>query len=302
MGIKKLATFEFAGYPQWGVLTEDETGIYSAFSLEESFFIPLPETLLEFVRLGNDGLLALASAWEQNETTKAVSPIALDTVQILAPFPEVERNIFCVGKNYSDHIDELKDLAPQLAPQPTHPVIFTKAATSVIGTNEVIQSHKGITKELDYEGELAVIIGKTGIDISEAEAMNYVYGFTILNDITARDLQRNHEQWFLGKSLQTFCPMGPYLLLRDAAPSSFTITTEVNGQLRQDASTAECIFSIAHLIHTLSQGMPLMAGDVLATGTPSGVGMGFNPPRYLKTHDTVSVNISAIGTLTNTIE
>lgn len=298
MRIKKLLTFEADGYRRWGVLSADEQGVYSADALEEAFFTPLTETLSEFIRQGNDSLSALAYALEQNEKTQAVSPMPLNRIRIVSPLPENERNIFCIGKNYPDHIAEFERTAK--ADIPAHPVIFTKAA-AVIGTEDTIQAHAALTKELDYEGELAVIIGKTGADIPLAEAMDYVYGFTILNDVTARDLQRRHSQWFHGKSLDTFCPMGPYILLRDAAPDHFTIRTEVNGEIRQDASTSECIFSIPQLLHILSQGTTVHAGDVLATGTPAGVGIGFQPPKFLKAGDTVRITISSIGTLTNTV-
>lgn len=299
MHIKKLLTFEADGYRRWGVLSADEQGVYSADALEEAFFTPLTETLSEFIRQGNDSLSALAYALEQNEKAQAVSPIPLNRIRIVSPLPENERNIFCIGKNYPDHIAEFERTAK--ADIPAHPVIFTKAAAAVIGTEDTIQAHASLTKELDYEGELAVIIGKTGADIPLAEAMDYVYGFTILNDVTARDLQRRHSQWFHGKSLDTFCPMGPYILLRDAAPDHFTIRTEVNGEIRQDASTSECIFSIPQLLHILSQGTTVHAGDVLATGTPAGVGIGFQPPKFLKAGDTVRITISSIGTLTNTV-
>lgn len=299
MRIKKLLTFETDGYRRWGVLSADERGVYSADALEEAFFTPLTETLSEFIRQGNDSLSALAYALEQNEKTQAVSPIPLHRIRIVSPLPENERNIFCIGKNYPNHIAEFERTAK--ADMPAHPVIFTKAATAVIGTEDTIQAHASLTKELDYEGELAVIIGKTGADIPLAEAMDYVYGFTILNDVTARDLQRRHSQWFHGKSLDTFCPMGPYILLRDAAPDHFTIRTEINGEIRQDASTSECIFSIPQLLHILSQGTTVHAGDVLATGTPAGVGIGFQPPKFLKAGDTVRITISSIGTLTNTV-
>ena len=181
MLIKKLVTYEDMGLVQWGVLDETETGVYGAIALE-----------------GNEGLLALADALEQNEKTHAVAAQPLDTVRIMAPIPHVERNIFCIGKNYADHIAEFdKTTVPEL---PKYPMIFTKATTSVIGPDDLIDPHKNVTSALDYEGELAVIIGKEGSDIPVGEAMDYVYGFTILNDVTARDLQANHSQWFHGKS------------------------------------------------------------------------------------------------------
>ncbi len=268
--------------------------------LDEVFFTPLPETLLEFVRQGNDGLLALADALEQNEKTHAVSARPLDTIRIMAPLPQPERNVFCVGKNYADHIAEFdKTALPEL---PKYPLIFTKATTAVIGPEDQIDPHKQVTDAVDYEGELAVIIGKEGTDIPIDEAMDHVYGFTILNDVTARDLQARHGQWFHGKSLDTFCPMGPYLLLRDAAPDVFDVVTKVNGEVRQDASTGEFIFTIPQLIQTISQGTTLLPGDIIATGTPSGVGVGFNPPKYIHSGDTVEITVSGIGTLRNTVK
>ncbi|WP_301859108.1 fumarylacetoacetate hydrolase family protein [uncultured Megasphaera sp.] len=300
MIIKKLLTYEDMGLIQWGVLNEEETGVYGAIALEEAFFTPLPETLLEFIRQGNEGLLALGDALEQNEKTGAVKAQPLDTIRIMAPIPHLERNVFCVGKNYADHIAEFdKTAIPNV---PKFPWIFTKATTAVIGPEDKIDSHPGVTSAIDYEGELAVIIGKEGSDIPIGEAMDHVYGFTILNDVTARDLQANHVQWFHGKSLDTFCPMGPFLLLRDAAPDTFDVVTKVNGEVRQDASTNEFIFTIPQLIQTISQGTTLLPGDVIATGTPSGVGVGFNPPKYIHKGDTVEISISSIGTLTNTVK
>ena len=300
MEIRKLVTFEDAGFVQWGVLTTDEKSVYSAIALEEAFFTPLPETLSEFIAQGPEGLLALADSLEQNERTGAVQPKTLDTVHILTPLPDTIHNILCVGKNYCEHIAEFDKVTT--VEKPKYPVFFTKSATSLIGPDDTINLHENVTSEVDYEGELAVIIGKTGTDIPEHEAMDYVYGFTILNDVTARDLQRRHQQWFHGKSLNTFCPVGPYILLRDAAPDIFNIVTKVNGEVRQDASTDDLIFTVPTLISQLSSGTTLSCGDIIATGTPAGVGVGFNPPRYLKSGDSVEITISSIGTLKNTVK
>lgn len=300
MFIKKLITYDYLGLQQWGVLSEDENGVYGAIELEDAFFTPFPETLTEFVRQGNDGLLALSDALEQNDRTQAVKARPLNTVRIMAPLLHLEKNVFCIGKNYAEHIAEFDRIKnPDL---PKYPLIFTKAPTSVIGTEDLIDPHKNVTSELDYEGELGVIIGKEGSDIPISEAMDHVYGFTIINDVTARDLQRNHVQWFHGKSLDTFCPMGPCILLRDAAPDTFDVMTTVNGEVRQDGSTGEFIFTIPELIQFISQGTTLQPGDVIATGTPSGVGVGFNPPKFLHSGDTVKITISGIGTLENKVK
>ena len=185
MMIKKLITFEDLGFVQWGVLNEAEDGVYGAIALEEAFFTPLPETMLEFIRQGNDGLLALADALEQNEKTGAVKAKPLDTIRIMAPIPHMERNIFCIGKNYTEHIAEFDKTA--MPKPPKYPVIFTKATSSVIGPDDLIDPHTNVTSQVDYEGELAVIIGKEGSDITVGEAMDHVYGCLLYTSPSPRD-------------------------------------------------------------------------------------------------------------------
>ena len=169
------------------------------------------------------------------------------------------------------------------------------------GTNEEIDLHRDVTSQVDYEGELGVIIGRKCIDILEKDALKYVYGYTIINDITARDLQKSHAQWFRGKSLDTFCPIGPTVLI-GGWPFPFTIYTKINGQLRQEGNTTDLIFSVAKLISTLSSGMTLLPGDIIATGTPEGVGMRFSPPKFLCPGDVVEITIDPIGTLRNPVK
>ena len=233
-----------------------------------------------------------------NGKDKAVAPITLADVRLEAPFYP-RRNVLCVGKNYQAHVKEFDQNAN--AKNPEDPIFFTKATTSITGPDEEIDSHPAVTQEVDYEGELGVIIGKRGTNIAEEDAMKYVYGYTIINDVTARDLQKKHLQWFRGKSLDTFCPMGPTVMVGDW-PLPFTIYTKVNGSLRQEGTTTDLIFSIPKLIATLSDGMTLLPGDVIATGTPQGVGMGFNPPKFLKKGDVVEINIDPIGTLRNPVK
>ncbi len=296
--MQRLVSYNHNGQRQWGVLTTDGTSIYPALDLEETYFIPLGETMEEFIESGEDGLLNLAKALELNEKDKALTPIPLSDVRLEAPFYP-RRNILCVGKNYQAHVKEFDQNVN--AKNPVHPIFFTKATTSVIGPEEEIDSHPAATKEVDYEGELGVIIGKRCLNVAEEDAMKYVYGYTIINDVTARDLQKTHLQWFRGKSLDTFCPMGPTVMVGDW-PVPFTIYTKVNGHLRQEGSTSDLIFSIPKLIATLSDGMTLLPGDVIATGTPQGVGMGFNPPKFLKKGDVVEITIDPIGTLKNTVK
>lgn len=296
--MQRLVSYNYKGQRQWGVLTTDGASIYPALDLEETYFIPLGETMEEFIESGEEGLLNLAKALEMNEKDKAITPISLQDVRLEVPFYP-RRNVLCVGKNYQAHVKEFDQNVN--AKNPVHPIFFTKATTSVIGPDEEIDSHPAATKEVDYEGELGVIIGKRCCNVAEEDAMKYVYGYTIINDVTARDLQKTHLQWFRGKSLDTFCPMGPTVMVGDW-PVPFTIYTKVNGHLRQEGSTTDLIFSIPKLIATLSDGMTLLPGDVIATGTPQGVGMGLNPPQFLQKGDVVEITIDPIGTLKNTVK
>lgn len=185
--------------------------------------------------------------------------------------------------------------------QPTHPVIFTKRATSIIGHKDSVLMHTGFTESPDYEGEIGVIIGKAGFRISEADAMDYVWGYTIINDLTARERQRDHKQFFIGKSPDTFCPMGPVAVPKEHLPDVLEITTYVNGEKRQNATTKDLIFSIPVLVKTISEGQTLQPGDVIATGTPAGVGFGFRPMVFLKPGDEMKISVTGLGSLINTV-
>lgn len=230
----------------------------------------------------------------------------LHKVRVLAPFPRPRRNIFCVGKNYHQHAAEFHasgfDIGSR-TPAPDAPVFFTKATTSVVGPGETIRSGLDVTGTTDYEGELAVVIGTGGRAIAADDAMDHVFGYTIFNDVTSRELQRRHGQWFLGKSIDTYGPMGPYLVTSDeiSDPAELGLTVEVNGEVRQAASLSDLIFGIPALIECLSMAVTLEPGDVIATGTPAGVGIGCTPPRYLALGDTVTVRIDGLGVLTNPV-
>ena len=232
--------------------------------------------------------------WKMKGQNLVVRP--LDRVRFLSPIPRPARNIFCVGRNYVEHAKE------RGAEVPTVPVFFTKPPTAIVG-HEAGVVHWPVTQNLDYEVELAVVIGKRGRDILKTKAYDHVFGYTILNDITARDLQRKHAQWFKGKSLDTFAPVGPWIVHKSALadPHALRITLRVNGEVRQEASTADMVFRIEELIEVLSTGMTLEPGDILATGTPSGVGAGFVPPQWLKVGDVVEAEVQGIGVLRNRI-
>ncbi|GGG30512.1 hypothetical protein GCM10010964_18060 [Caldovatus sediminis] len=226
--------------------------------------------------------------------------------QVLAPIPRPAKNVFCVGKNYREHAKEFAGsgfdaTAKEVVPEA--PVVFSKPPTSVIGPGEPIPSYLDPTGSVDYEGELAVVIGAGGRGIRRAEAMRHVFGYTIVNDVTARTLQHRHRQWILGKGLDGFCPMGPAILTADEVPDpgALRLRTWVNGELRQDATVADLIFDIPTLIETISAGITLEPGDIIATGTPAGVGIGFQPPRFLRPKDVVRIEVSGIGVLENPV-
>jgi len=232
----------------------------------------------------------------------------LDAAKCIIHPPVVpNRNVFCVGKNYQDHIAEVnnknKDKDGKAFEASKYCVFFTKAPQSIVGHLSHVESHSKLTKWLDYEAELAVIIGKKGRDISVADAYQYVFGYTVANDITARDLQKSHHQFFKGKTLDTTCPLGPCVVLHSPKldPSNLNIQLYLNNNLMQDSNTKQMIFTIPQIIHQLSQGFTLHPGDVILTGTPSGVGFARNPPVTLKKGDHMRVVIENIGTLESTI-
>jgi len=231
---------------------------------------------------------------------------AVPDARLCAPIPRTPKNIFCVGKNYHEHAKEFagsgfdggaKDVVPPF------PVVFSKPHTSIIATGEPILSQMDPTGGLDYEGELGVVIGQGGRGIAKADALKHVFGYTIVNDVTARHLQKRHSQWILGKGLDSFAPMGPAILTADAVPdpTKLVLTTWVNGEQRQHAPVSDLIFDIPTLIEAISAAITLEPGDVIATGTPAGVGIGFNPPKFMKPGDVVRIEVPGIGVLENPV-
>ena len=255
------------------------------------------------------GALALIERAAAGQALPATSatPIALADVRLLAPLPRQRRNLFCVGRNYHAHAKELRQTVfkDNNADAAVWPIVFTKVPECVVGPGDDVRLPGAISQQIDYEAELLVVIGQGGRNISRAEAMSHVYGYTIVNDVTARDVQMRHGQWDLGKSFDTFCPMGPWIVTADEMDGTDTRVrcwvTPAGGQaeLRQDARTTDLIFDIATLIETCSRGITLLPGDVIATGTPAGVGMGLTPPRFLQHGDSVRIEIDGIGQLQN---
>ncbi len=254
------------------------------------------------------GLLDLIGREAEAEAAAATAaPLPLADAILLAPLPRPGRNIFCVGKNYHAHAEEFHrsgfDASAGANATPDFPIIFTKAPSTVTGPGDDIPSFLDYSKSTDYEGELAVIIGKGGRGISKAEAMDHVWGYTVANDVTARTLQKDHRQWLIGKSIDGFCPMGPCVTPASDMPdpAEMRLTTHVNGEKRQDAVVKDLIFDIPTLIETISRVITLEPGDIILTGTPEGVGIGMAPPAYLVPGDTVRVEISGIGVLENPV-
>lgn len=222
---------------------------------------------------------------------------------LLAPISVPRRNVFAVGRNYLEHVRE-GDLKRGIqTPAPQHPQFFTKPPSTVIGDGAAIEIEPAVSEQIDYEIELAVVIGQPLRNATAESAMAAIFGFTVLNDVTARDLQRRHDQWFKGKGLDTFCPIGPWIVTADeiADPHALNLRLWVNDELRQSDNTRHMHFSIGRILADLSQGMTLQPGDIIATGTPPGVGYAMTPPHFLKAGDVVRCEIEAIGSLTNPV-
>lgn len=238
-----------------------------------------------------------------SESEKDRATFTLDSLELLAPIPRPTKNIMCLGLNYADHVKETSAAADREAKLPEHPIVFTKNVTSVTGPGAEIPYDPAASEQLDWEVELGVIIGRPGYAIEADKAMDHVFGYTVINDLSARDLQFRHKQFFIGKSLNGACPMGPWIVTADeiADPHALAIRCDVNGVRKQDSSTRHMIFDIPAIISTLSRGMSLEPGDIIATGTPDGVGFARTPPEFLRPGDEVVCEIEGIGVLRNTI-
>jgi 2-keto-4-pentenoate hydratase/2-oxohepta-3-ene-1,7-dioic acid hydratase in catechol pathway len=250
------------------------------------------------------GALPLIEAHAAGRALPAVhATVELASAQLLAPLPRPRRNLWCVGRNYHAHAKELRETVfkdNQQQKVDGWPIVFTKVPETVVGPGRDVVLPNAVSTQIDYEAELTLVIGKGGRNIPRASAMEHVYGYTIVNDVTARDVQMRHAQWDLGKSFDGFCPMGPWIVTADELDGTDTrVRCWVNGELRQDARTTDLIFDIPTLVETCSRGITLYPGDVIATGTCAGVGMGMNPPRWLKHGDVCRIEIDGLGVLEN---
>jgi len=285
----RIATFTSEGHRKVGLVSADGTTV-----------TPLKLTQTQ----ADTGVLTLIETLaEGGPLPEPAGPaVNLGDVVLDAPLPKPRRNLWCVGRNYHAHAKELsasvfKDNA---ARTDEWPIVFTKVPECVVGPHDDVLVPSEVSTQIDYEAELAVVIGKGGKNITRAAAMTHVFGYTVVNDVTARDVQMRHGQWDMGKSFDTFCPMGPWIVTADEFDGTKTrVRCWVNGELRQDGPTENMIFDIPTLIETISRGITLYPGDVIATGTPAGVGMGMSPPRYLGAGDVVRVEIDRLGAIEN---
>ena len=288
----RIAAYRRAGAPGVGLVAPDGRTV-------QPFNLPAAELAL--------GALPVIERLARGEPLPPLeAQVPLEAVQLTAPIPRPRRNIFCVGKNYHAHAKEFAgsgfdSSAKSGGDIPQHPIIFSKVPECVVGPFDAIEMPVA-SSAIDYEAELAIVIGRGGKGITKADALKHVWGYTIINDVTARDWQGRHSQWLLGKSFDTFCPMGPWIVSADECDGTDTkLRLTVNGEERQNASTKDFIFDIPTLVETISAGITLYPGDVIATGTPVGVGIGFKPPKYLKAGDVVRIEIDGIGAIENPV-
>lgn len=291
----KLLTFEYRNETEVGVLCQNGRSI-----------LPIKQAGLPFSSMNE---LILKASPEQLELLRRqsaafASSLSLDQVTLLAPIPVPRQDIICLGINYAAHAEESARYKGETYEKDRqYAVYFSKRVNEAVGQGAPIQGHFDLLERLDYEAELAVIIGKDASNVNARDAFDYVFGYTILNDISAREIQTRHKQWYFGKSMDGFCPMGPWIATEDefSRPPVLHISSRVNGELRQDSSTGLLIFSIPQVIEELSRGMVLKAGTIISMGTPAGAGMGFDPPRFLKSGDVVECQVEGIGTLSNPV-
>lgn len=292
----KLVTYLYEGKSAAGVLSPDGTKIYPAKALGFAC-----ENMNEWIDLlAEKGFSALRTAVEEG----CEGAVPLEQAMLLAPIPEPKQDMICLGINYMEHAKESARFANEtFGGERPYAVYFSKRVGEAVRPGGEIDGHFDMVEQLDYEAELAVVIGKDAKNVPAKAAADYVLGYTIINDVSARVIQNRHKQWYFGKSLDGFTPMGPWIVTAEefSFPPKLAIQSKVNGELRQNSNTELLIFGVPHIIEELSKGMTLKAGTVIATGTPAGAGMGFEPPRFLKAGDMVECIIEGIGTLENTV-
>ena len=296
----KMLSFKFDQEIKFGPKVKREEAVWDVLAIQQQLNVlpTFPTTITLGIGAGHEfveQIRKLVDAAQKSANSEEFKR-SFSEIEWLSPIPRTPKNIICVGKNYQDHAIEMGE---EKAPEDI--MIFTKSPTSIAADEMTLPIHANKTAMLDYEGELAIIIGKRGREIPKGLAYDYIFGYSIANDITARDLQSKHKQFFLGKSLDGTCPIGPYLVTKDEIPDphDLTVVTKVNGEIRQNGSTKNMIHTVPEIIEILSNYVTLEPGDIILTGTPAGVGKGMNPPQFLKAGDEVKISIEGIGTLAN---
>jgi 2-keto-4-pentenoate hydratase/2-oxohepta-3-ene-1,7-dioic acid hydratase in catechol pathway len=296
----KLLTYIVGKKEMVGVLNHDETWVYPVSAAGMDY-----TDMKDLIREIGPSEMEMLQYIPKKDPHDVPGAAPMEDVKVLAPIPVPDQDIICLGINYAAHAEESARFAKESF-QKDHEkqaIYFSKRVTEAVAPDGFIESHPGLVERLDYEAELAIIIGKTAKNVKAEDAGDYIFGYTVLNDVSARVLQTTHKQWYFGKSLDGFTPIGPCITTADeiAFPPALKISATVNGELRQDATTDLLITGIPAIIEELSSGMTLLPGTIIATGTPAGVGMGFDPPKFLKAGDVVECTIEKIGTLRNTV-
>ncbi len=296
----KLVTYQVEHKVRVGVISADEEWVYPISSVGPEY-----QTMLELVKQISDSEKQLLEYASRQEPYSYRGAARLGEVRLLAPIPVPEQDIICLGINYMEHAKESARFRKRdFDGKRPYAVYFSKRVNEATADQDPIPAHEGLVDSLDYEAELAFIIGKDARNVPPGQVRDYIFGYTILNDVSARNVQNRHSQWYFGKSLEGFSPMGPCVLTADsvAYPPCLGIRSYVNGELRQDSNTDKLIFGIDHIVSELSSGMCLKAGTIISTGTPSGVGMGFEPPLFLKSGDEVICEVEGIGKIVNVVK
>lgn len=289
----KLLTCIYRGQETLAILTRDEKHV-----------VPLPriggdfDTMNDLIARTDQAVLAVMARAAELVT----DPVPLEQVRLTAPIPHPVRDVVCMGLNYKAHADEMADALKEQRTERVWPIFFGKAVDRCRGTGEDIPSHRDFISTLDYECELGVILGRDAYQVPREQVADYIFGYTIINDVTARELSRHKQNYFM-KSLDGTCPMGPWIVTAEEVPypPQLNIRLSVNGEPRQNGNTRDMIFDIGDIVSELSRGVTLPAGTVIATGSPTGIGFGMNPPVFLKDGDVVTCQIEKIGVLTNTV-
>lgn len=295
----RLVTYEIEHREGLGVMSRDGKWIFPLRSMDMDY--KTMQQLIENISESEKQLLEYMSSQDPYKI-RGAAPI--EEVKLLAPIPHPRQDVICLGINYMDHAEEsARFKKEEFNGERPYAVYFSKRVNQAVNPGDGIPSHSDIVKDLDYEAEMAVIIGKEASHVPEDQVKDYIFGYTIINDVSARTIQNRHKQWYFGKSLDGFLPMGPCIATVDELefPPKVQVQSRVNGELRQNENTSRLLFGVAYIVSELSQGMTLKPGTIIATGTPAGVGMGFNPPKFLKPGDVVECSVEGIGSITNPV-